>query len=73
MLKKTLKNEKRETLRDAKELGYLDMFPDVISRINNATSENELVRILKTCRDNWYEPETGFTRCEAKNMYLATR
>ena len=56
----SLKEEKEIAIQNAKELGYIDMYPNVVQRINNADSETEIYNILKGCRDKWYEPLFGF-------------
>ena len=56
----SLKEEKKIAIQNAKELGYIDMYPNVVQRINNADSETEIYNILKGCRDKWYEPKFGF-------------
>lgn len=45
---KQFKNFKKEEIRIAKELGYPT---SVRTRIANATSESEVIRIMKTARE----------------------
>lgn len=47
----SLKKEKRIAIQNAKELGYIDMYPNVVQRINNASSITQIYNILKDCRD----------------------
>lgn len=47
----SLKKEKRIAIQNAKELGYVDLFPNVVNRINNAGSITQIYNILKDCRD----------------------
>lgn len=47
----SLKKEKRIAIQNAKELGYVDLFPNVVSRIKNASSITQIYNILKDCRD----------------------
>lgn len=45
----SLKTAKRDYIRIAKQLCYSD---EVIEKIKNATSENEIIRYMKEAREN---------------------
>lgn len=42
---------KKKAKQDAKELHYRDVMIDVYKRINDAKTENEVYRVLITCRN----------------------
>ena len=45
-----LKFVKQRAKQDARELHYRDVMPDVYKRINACKTENEVYRVLITCR-----------------------
>lgn len=49
----SLKQRKCEARRIAKQLGYQMVMPDIVERINSATSHNEVNRILVTARHSF--------------------
>lgn len=46
----TLSEEKYQAKRNARQLGYLNAFPDLESRINNAKSVTEVHNLLTSAR-----------------------
>lgn len=50
--KHPLSTIKRWAKRDARQLGYLHIMPDILERIDNARTENEVYRVLTTARES---------------------
>lgn len=48
--RKTMGQIKRDARRIAKQLGYERVMPDIEKRINAATTEHEVTRVLITAR-----------------------
>ena len=46
----TLKDEKKQAKRNAKQLGYLGRFPDLTQKIEMASTITEVHRLLATAR-----------------------
>lgn len=49
--KHPLSTIKRWAKRDARQLGYLHIMPDVLTRIDHAKTEGEVYRVLITARE----------------------